>query len=277
MSLILTYIEEWKLLFSLTAIIFGIQLGFYFFYQYYKIHSEKLHLNRILLAFGSFLIIAFVGAMLIAIPPYFLSENQLQENLLRLGYFITILGPIFFLYFITIEEFSSISPLKLNKILIIMLCIPLIAVIFTPSTKYLIFRLTLGLVLLAAISIIIFQIKLIKNSVGEIKKRLIMIFLGQILSFISVFFVARVPIEILSEYLGLTALMSDLMFIGGIVCFFSGFLIMFLAAYGFPPFLEFEWKSNISKLFIINQKNNNCLYSSDFTNYGENFRTFLLY
>jgi len=137
------------------------------------------------------------------------------------------------------------------------LIIPIIfALMFDTTTRQ--FRVSMGLVLISGLYIAFLQYRIIQTSIGSIKKRFILIFLGEIIMIISLFFGARIVAEFF-QYQN-----RDLLYIIGMILMFSGSLIFFLSVYNFPPFFETGWKTNLIQLFIINQKNNNCLYSMDF-------------
>ncbi len=51
----------------------------------------------------------------------------------------------------------------------------------------------------------------------------------------------------------------------GMILLIIGFITALVGLYTFPSFYGFKWEGNILKLFIINEKNNVCLYSHDFS------------
>ena len=85
------------------------------------------------------------------------------------------------------------------------------------------------------------------------------IFIGIILSILSLFSILE-PITsfIPSEYI-------IIIFSIGSSLLIIGFFFTLIGFYTFPAFYGFKWEGNILKLFIINQKNNVCLYSRDFS------------
>jgi len=85
------------------------------------------------------------------------------------------------------------------------------------------------------------------------------IFIGNILSIILIFSILEMIILFISsEY-------TIIIFFVGISLLIIGFLLTLVGLYTFPALFGFKWEGNILKLFIINQKNNICLYSRDFS------------
>jgi hypothetical protein len=86
-----------------------------------------------------------------------------------------------------------------------------------------------------------------------------LVFIGEVLDIISLFFISESP-------LGFSQIdyHSTLLFIG-IIFLISGFIIASLGVYAFPAFYEFKLRENLLKLYIINQDNNYSLFSHDFT------------
>lgn len=242
---------EIQFLAYMIPVILGTELGVYFFYQYRKSHSTNLRLNRILLSYGSFTLFMVNGALFQVINRLFYeSRNDVLASIGLVGIF---LAPISFIAFITIKEFSIIINLKVARIVIAASVIPII-LLFMLGLQNIVFRLSLTVTVLNAYFVITYQVKLIRVSMGIIKSRIMQIFIGEVLV--------------------LLALLSALLFYGrASVSFFLvdvfllsiGFLTMFWAVNDFPPFYEFDWKANLFKLFIIDEKHNQFLYARDFT------------
>ncbi|MFX1601421.1 MAG: hypothetical protein ACFFB6_12550, partial [Promethearchaeota archaeon] len=118
-------LKEFQFLFYLIPVTIGIELVFYFYYQYFKIRDAKLKLNRVLLAFGTFILFIVIGPLWIQISRNFLTEgSQLYEIISRIGWAFAFLSTIGFSLFIIKEEFSQIINIKVVKILIILNLIP---------------------------------------------------------------------------------------------------------------------------------------------------------
>ncbi len=256
-------VKEWQFLLYLTAIIIGLQLAIYFFYQYLKIKDEKLQQNKILLSYGSFFLLGIVGAFFLILNRYFVVDSASKELINKIAYAVVLFSPIAFLHFINIAEFSNILKLKLGRLLMVLSLIPIIVLMVVPSTSQ-IFRVIVVLTLINAIYVIIFQLRLIKISLGTIKRRLISLFIGEIMTFISLFFNSEIPLSWYQpQYI------NSLIFLG-IALFIIGLVIILTAIFRFPPFLEVNWQLNLLKLFVINQKDNVCLYTHEFRKSEEN-------
>lgn len=87
----------------------------------------------------------------------------------------------------------------------------------------------------------------------------ILIFIGNILSIVSLISILEIIAGFIpSEYI-------IIIFSIGITLVSVGFILTLVGLYTFPAFYGFKWEGNILKLFIINEKNNVCLYSHDFS------------
>ena len=252
-------VQEVQILLYLTAFILGFQLATYIFYRFYKLREERLQSNRILLSYGSFFLLIVTGIFILTINLYFIQNLIFRYSLYKLGYIFILFSPILFLYFILIDEFSKFISLKIGRIIMITSFIPIIVVFLIPSPTSPIFLFSTLFTLVSLIYILSFQIRLISSSVENIKKRMREIFIGVFLSVISLFFVSE---NILNFYF---QDFTDFLFLTSIILLIAGLLVTLIGVYDFPAFYEFKWQENLLKLFIINEKNNNCLYSHDFS------------
>ena len=110
-------------------------------------------------------------------------------------------------------------------------------------------------------TILIFQAKLVNFSVGVIKRRLILIFLGELLIMGSFFFGGEASRNIfLQENDQIVILITTFLVI-------FTFFIVYLGVYKFPVFFEFGWKEYLKKLFIIDQNAAQALYTFDFKDF----------
>ncbi|MFX1338828.1 MAG: hypothetical protein ACFFDK_09485, partial [Promethearchaeota archaeon] len=104
----------------------------------------------------------------------------------------------------------------------------------------------------------------VKNEGLPLNKRiliygLILIFGGNILSVISLISILEIIVNsVPSEYI-------IIIFSIGISLLIVGFMLTLVGLYAFPAFYGVKWEGNILKLYIINEKNNICLYSHDFS------------
>ena len=246
--------QELQFLFYLIPAMIGVQLALYFFYQYNKLQDVNLKLNRILLSFGTFTLLMMLGALFINISRLFVADPLLKEIFSRIGWSSSLFSPFGFLYFITIKEFSMLMNLKIVKIVMALSLIPIIVVIVVPSVRSPIFPVSIIFTILTAYYVFSFQIRVIRRSMGTIKRKFIQFVLGEFVSLSAIGFAVPVGLGILKPEI------NELIFFIGVSILLIGFIILFFSAYEFPPFYEFEYRENLSKLFIINQENNACLY-----------------
>jgi len=250
---------ELEFLFYLIPVIIGFQLGFYYFYQYYKIRDVNLKLNRILLSFGTFILAIVFGALMIQIARNFVSDPILKDIVYKIGWSMAFFGPIGLEIFTLTEDFAKITNLIVVKILVILNCLAIILAIVAPSTRSPLFIIAIIFVLLNGVNVLRFQIVLIKKSVGNIKKKFLLFFIGTVTSLVAIFFAIAVGLGVLE-----TLIFELVVYYTGIGFLSTGFIIIFFSVSNFPPFYEFEWRDNLSRLYIINRSNNACLYYFDF-------------
>ncbi len=242
----------------LIPVIIGIQLAFYFFYQYYKIRDANLPLNRVLLAFGSFIFFMILGPLFIQFSRNFIENGVLYEIVSRIGWFLAFFSTISVSLFIIRKDFSIIINLQIAKILLILNLIPVIIVFIVPSMRSPIFIMSIIFVILNGLNILRFQVILIKRSIGIIKKKFKLFFIGAIISLFALIFAVLVGLGVLPPFI------NEIIYFIGVSELFIGFITISLSVHNFPPFYEFEWRENLLRLLIINQKNKNCLYSYSF-------------
>jgi len=260
MLLQLSGIREIQFLLCLTNIILGIQLVIFFFYRYRKINAEKLQLNKILLSYGSIGLLSIFSAFTLIINRFFISSPYIKEILNKLGYILIFFSIIAFLYFITSEEFSKIIKLNIVKVLIILNFIPIILVILIPSNALIFSFIKKIIIALYLVLLGTFHTRLIIKAKGKIKKHLIQLLIGGIIYFVSLFFVIEIFIYLLYPLESSTILLFFFT-----LSFIAGFIIILSGIFGFPAFFELNWEENLINLFIINQKNNNCLFKYNFS------------
>ena len=255
----LNNVQELEFLSYLTGIFLGIELVIYMFYRYHKTKDERLPLNKILLSYGTFYSFLILSIFISAINRFFISDAFEKELFYKIGLISILFSSITFLFFIRIEEFSKIINLRIARYVMLIGLISIIIISALPVIFTIFFILVSILTIILLSYILVIQIKLIITSKGNIKKRLNLVFIGEVLDIISLFFISESPLGFSQiDYL------STLLFIG-IIFLISGFIVASLGVYAFPVFYEFKLKENLLKLYIINQDNNYCLFSHDFS------------
>lgn len=139
----------------------------------------------------------------------------------------------------------------------ILTLIPIVVVLVIPSTRSPIFLGSIFFTVLSAYYVLSFQIKVIRRSMGLIRTKFIQFFFGELVSLSSLGIAVPVGLGVFPPGL------NEMIYFFGVGILFTGFIILFFSGYEFPPFYEFEYRENLSKLFIINQKDNTCLFHYD--------------
>ncbi|MBN1215959.1 MAG: hypothetical protein JXA99_11040 [Candidatus Lokiarchaeota archaeon] len=252
--------KEIQFLSYILIVIIGIQVSLSFFYKYIKMKDVNLPLNRILLAFGSFIFFIIIGPLFIQISRLFIEDYLLNDLIYRLGWGIVFFSTITPSLFIIRKDFSIVTNLNYAKILLILNFIPIIALFLLPSIKSPLFFVTIIFAVTNGLYIVHFIVILIKKSIGKIKKKFKLFFIGAIVSIPSLIFAALVGAGILPPVI------HELVYFTGISELLIGFIIIYFSLVDFPPFYEFEWRSNLEKIFIINNDNKECFFYYDFKN-----------
>lgn len=251
--------KEIQFLIYLIPVILGIQISISFFYRYRKLKDISLPLNRILLAFGSFIFFIVIGPLLIQISRNFIADGFLDDFIYRLGWGICFTSTLSVSFFIIKKEFSSIIDLKFAKILLV-LNVTSIIILSLAKIPSPLFVVSILMVALNGFYIIRFMVLLIRRSVGKIKRKFKQFFLGAMISFPSLLFATIVGLQILNPFL------NQIVYFLGVSELVIGFIIMSFSVYEFPPFYEFEWRESLQKLFVIDMDNKECLFYHNFQN-----------
>ena len=110
------------------------------------------------------------------------------------------------------------------------------------------------------------QLRLIFISLGNIRKRFIQFFSGEVLALIALVFAAQTNF-------GILPIPTLVTFYLGVAILTTGLITIFLAITNFPPFYEFEWKEGLSQFLVINPLDNTLLFFYDFSDpYREEFK-----
>ncbi|MBD3195850.1 MAG: hypothetical protein GF317_12385 [Candidatus Lokiarchaeota archaeon] len=256
-------IKEFQFIFYIIPFIIGLQLAIYFIYQYYKIQNLSLALNKILLSFSTFIILLITSPLLIQISRNFAPDNFTEQILSKIGWVFGLSSPIGMEIFILNKEFAKIINLRTIKGLMILNILSIPLAIMAPSSRSPLFFIAVIMVAVNGLNLLRFEYILIKKSIGLIKTNFKLFFLGTIISIIALVSAILVGSGVLSNettelfvyYLGTSILTI-------------GFIILFISAYNFPPFYEFELAEHVLELYIINQTSNTCLYHYKFMDYA---------
>jgi len=240
------------------SVIIGYQISFYFLHRYYKVRQEKFGFNKLLLAYGLFFATAFTGYLIRTINNFYVTDPFLIEVINPILVRFTVgSAVIIFLIIVSSKPFHEILNPNLTRIMIIAMIIEIIFIFFfPPATPGNIFAILLYMVGFSYMAF--FHLKFISQSIGIIKKKLIIILIGEIICIGSLLIGSNLPEGVLFEQT------DDLINIIAILAFYLGLMIIFLGVFRIPPFLEFQWEKNLLYLYVIDSQNLKSLYRCDF-------------
>jgi len=244
--------------FMILELLIGYQISFYFLYQYYKIKEEKIGLNKILLAFSLLFGLGVSGIVIRNYNSYYINDVLLNNFFLYFTHIIIAVAVSSFLLIISSKSFQIIININVTRAVSIY-TIVISILIFVVQIKSIQFIFFIISIILGYFYLIFFHLKLINRSKGKIRKRIILIFIGEVLLISNILigseetvvliFLQHMPfITLISNFVILFALMTIL-----------------LCVYKFPIFLEFNWDKNLIKLFIVNTQNFEIIYTFNFT------------
>jgi len=198
------------------------------------------------------------GVIILSICSYFITNIPLSNFLRDISHILISTGIIIFQIIISLKTFRDLINPKVGKTICILTLI-LSVLIFLIEEILILSLLIIIAVSIGFIYVCYFHMKLIRFTTGEIRKRIIIFFIGEIIMLSAVLFGAEKKEVLFTEQ---EQNIVQLLFL---ICFVMGLMITFLGSYRFPIFLEFKWKENILKLYIIDQNNFKTIYTYDFT------------
>ncbi|MFX1321313.1 MAG: hypothetical protein ACFFAQ_06690 [Promethearchaeota archaeon] len=251
--------------FVFIVLLLSFQISVYFFYRYFQIKDEKLGINKFLLAFGLLYFFGFTGIGIRTINSYYINNSLINDFLLNLSHILIFFGAFSFLMIVSQKSFNKLINTNFSKIVsIITFFLSLLILIIDNiilDGVFVIISLFLG-----SIFMVYFHIKLIQKSAGNVKRRILILFFGEILIIMMVVIGAeKNPYLFNPMQQQIVALIYNPLMI-------LGQMIVFYAIYNFPIFLEFNWQDNLVKLFIIDSRRLEILYYYNFSRKGNNER-----
>lgn len=249
--------DEFQFPFITISILIGYQISLYFFSQYLKHRSKQIEFNSILLAYTLFFGSSMTGLLIRTIINHFTLAEDVELLLFRFIYFHFTIGIISFLLVISVKSFENLTNPTIPRIILLLSIVPLITVfIHPPSADFYLYPLVI--IFIGFLYIIFFQFKLSQLSTGEIKRRLKLIFMGECFMLLAIIFGSEgIRTRFFQAF-------SDMLVVIFIPVLILGLLLIFLGQYRFPAFFEFGWKENLEKFMVIDQIDNQILYSFDF-------------
>ena len=242
--------------FLIIALLIGCQISAYFFYLYLREKKNNLALNKLLLAYGFLYSFAISSVFFRMLNAYFIFDVNIKNLFIAVSYGLVFCAALSYLIITSLKGFDPIIKTKISKIMMILALIFSFLIFCFQSLIQLIFIIIGSSI--AAIYLLVFHYRLIKISVGNIKKRMILFTIGSAVILIGVILEADEIIGYFSEDIQTT------MMILSVPIFVAGELIVFLGVYQFSAFLDFDWKDHIIGLYIIDRASLNLLYKHEF-------------
>lgn len=242
------------------TIIAGYQLAGFFLYKYFKIRGERLEFNNILLGYGILFSCLISALLLRIISDFFLKDIYGIEIPSKFFYLTILAGCIGYLFIVLRTSIMDYITPYITEVLIILNIFSVVSLFFYEFGSIL-FNISMLPLVGSLLYIIGIHFKLVHLASGAIKKRLLSIGIGLIMFFIALFLLREGEVLIFygeNEHFFLTLSSPIANF---------GLTLMFLGMYNFPAFLEFEWKNDLIKLYIIRKEALSELFSFDFTEY----------
>ena len=238
------------------AIFISLEISGYFFYLYFKKKKENIFLNKILLAFGLLFGIGLTSITLQIMNNYY-NKDPISHSIISNWIHMSIAGAI--LIFQLIISTKDFNDLIKNKVTwsIILINVILSTFIMISRLKEGLDLLILIIILLGIIFLFIFQINLIRYTNGKIKRRFKIITLGTLM-------ITGAALISSNEFINNFLQISEMILLIASLIMIGGMLIILFSIYHFPVFLEFNWRSELVSLFIIEKRHHNKLFSYSF-------------
>ena len=239
------------------SIILDYQLAIYFLYLYRKHRKDKIGLNKFLLAFSNLFGIGATSYLFLVIGSFYSHDSYLAELFIRIGVSVLQGGILVVLLILLSKPFLTLINSRVVKI---------VSVLSGISITYLLFFYVKSIGLFPSILIgliggayfLYFQTKLVKLTSGTVHSRLLITLIGEVIFLIGMFLGSGLPnIPVLFE-------VRDIFYFVGSYVVNLGLLAIFYGTFKFPGVLEFNWKNNLLKLYVIDARNLYELYSYDF-------------
>jgi hypothetical protein len=239
------------------SIILDYQLAIYFLYLYRKHRKDKIGLNKFLLAFSNLFGIGATSYLFLVIGSFYSHDSYLAELFIRIGVSVLQGGILVVLLILLSKPFLTLINSRVVKI---------VSVLSGISITYLLFFYVKSIGLFPSILIgliggayfLYFQTKLVKLTSGTVHSRLLITLIGEVIFLIGMFLGSGLPnLPVLFE-------VRDIFYFVGSYVVNLGLLAIFYGTFKFPGVLEFNWKNNLLKLYVIDARNLYELYSYDF-------------
>lgn len=244
--------------FMILELLIGYQISFYFLYQYYKIKEEKIGLNKIFLAFSLLIGLGVSGIVIRNYNSFYINDVLLNNFFLYFTHIIIAVAVSSFLLIISSKSFQIIININVTRAVSIY-TIVISILIFVVQIKSIQFIFIIISIILGYFYLIFFHLELINRSKGKIRKRIILIFIGEVLLISNILIGSEEIVVLISlQHMPFITLISNFVILFAL-------MTILLGVYKFPIFLEFNWNKNLIKLFIVNTQNFEIIYTFNFT------------
>ncbi len=239
------------------SIILDFQLAVYFFYLYRKHRKEKIGLNKFLLIFSSFFGIGATSHLFFVIGSFYINDGYLAELFIRIGVSLLQGGVIVVLLILLSKPFLTLINSRVVKIICAISSVNILYILFLYVKPIGLFpSILIGVI--GAGYFMHFQFKLAKLTSGTVHSRMLMTLIGEVIFMIGMFVGSGLP------NIPVFFAVSDFWYIIGSYIVILGLLVIIYGTFRFPGVPEFNWKTNLLKLYIIDARNLFELYSYDF-------------
>ena len=239
------------------SIILDYQLAIYFLYLYRKHRKDKIGLNKFLLMFSNIFGIGATSYLFLVIGSFYIHDSYLAELFIRIGMSLLQGGILVVLLILLSKPFLTLIDSRVVKIASVLSGINVIYLLFFYVKSIGLFpSILIGFI--GGGYFLYFQIKLVKLTSGTVHSRLLMTLIGEIIFLIGIFLGSGLSnIPVLFD-------VRDLFYFVGSYVVNIGLLAIIYGTFKFPGVLEFNWKNNLLKLYVIDARNLYELYSYDF-------------
>jgi len=240
------------------SIILDFQLAIYFLYLYNKHRKGKIGLNKFLLAFSIIFGIGANSYLFLVIGLFYMPDIFLADIFIRIGVAILQGGILVILLILLSKPFLTLINTRAVKVVCVLSGISFIYVLFF-YVKSIGLLPTILIGFLGGLYYFYFQIKLIQLTSGVIHSRLLITLIGEIIFMIGMFLGSgSLNIPMLVD-------LKDAIYLIGSYVVNLGLLVILYGTFKFPGVLEFNWRDNLLKLYIVDARNLLELYSYDFS------------
>jgi len=239
------------------SIILDYQLAIYFLYLYGKHRKDKIGLNKFMLIFSNLFGIGATSYLFLVIGSFYTHDSYLAELFIRIAVSLLQGGILVVLLILLSKPFLTLINSRLVKIFSVLSVISIIYLLFLYVKPIGLFpSILIGLI--GGGYFLYFQTKLVKLTSGTVHSRLLMTLIGEVTFIIGMFLGSGLTnISVLFE-------VREILYFIGIYMVNLGLLAIFYGTFKFPGVLEFNWKNNLLKLYVIDTRNLYELYSYDF-------------